>query len=158
MGVVDILTPQRVFVAGHDGPIASKTEALRRLATLLSHGRTDLTPAEIEVVLVEREKLQSTGVGGGVAVPHGVVDRLDRFVGALVLCPDPIDFEAIDQAPVSILFGMIGPKAPSEHIRTLARVSRFMRSDSLRERLLRTTSGREAFDLIAAEDRGTASP
>jgi hypothetical protein len=88
MRVLDILTSDRVSVAcDAEGLVRNKAEALRRLAELLSQGQEALSTDEIEQVLGDRERLQSTGVGGGVAIPHGAVDRLDRLVGAVLLCP-----------------------------------------------------------------------
>ena len=160
MGVSQILTPEHVSLAGaSEGVVRTKPEAIRRLSTLLVQGQAAVTREEIERVLTEREALQSTGVGGGVAIPHGAIDRLEHLVGAVLLCPDAIAFDAIDRAPVSILFAVIGPKrATGEHLKTLARVSRLLRDDRFRERLLGASSGREAFAMIADEEgRGTAS-
>jgi PTS system nitrogen regulatory IIA component len=157
MGVSDILTPNQVSVSNEaEGLVTSKREAIRRLALLLASRQTApaLVPAdEIELVLNERERLQSTGVGGGVAIPHGSIDRLDRTIGAVLLCPTPIAFDAIDGAPVSILFAVIGPRrATGEHLKTLARVSRLLRHDDFRTRLVSAANGREAYALIAAEE------
>jgi PTS system nitrogen regulatory IIA component len=138
--------------------VRSKSEALERLSVLLSRGQNVVSREEIDRVLVERERLQSTGVGGGVAIPHGSIEGLDRLVGAVLLCPTAIDFDAIDEAPVSILFAVIGPKrATGEHLKTLARVSRLLRDDQFRARLLRAASGPAAFDMLAAEE-GKVSP
>jgi nitrogen PTS system EIIA component len=152
MGVVEILSPERVSVASAaEGVVRSKPEALQRLAALLSNGAASRD--EIEKVLVDREHLQSTGVGGGVAIPHGSIDRLDRQIGAVLLCPTGIDFDAIDKAPVAILFAVIGPKrATGEHLKTLARVSRLLRDQGFRDRLLTASSGQAAYALLAAED------
>src|SRR5689334_7568079 len=119
MGVLEILSADNVSVANEaEGQIKDKAEALHRLAILLARGAHSVPADEIERVLYEREKLQSTGVGGGVAIPHGAIDRLDRLVGSVLLCPKPIDFDAIDKAPVSILFAVIGPKrATGEHLK-----------------------------------------
>jgi len=159
MRVLDIITADRVSVASDaEGPVRSKTEALRRLAELLALGQEALTTDEIEQVLVDRERLQSTGVGGGVAIPHGAVDRIERLVGAVLLCPKAVPFDAIDGAPVSILFAVIGPKrATGEHLKSLARVSRLLRDDSFRVRLLSAPTGREAYDRIATEE-GRSTP
>src|SRR6185503_19631130 len=111
MGVLEILNAERVSVANDtEGLVRSKADAIRRLADLLANGQQAIGAPEIERVLVERERLQSTGVGGGVAIPHGAIDHLDRLIGAVLLSPSPIDFDAIDSAPVSILFAVIGPK------------------------------------------------
>ena len=160
MRVLDILTVDRVSVASDaEGTIRNKQDALRRLAELLGRGQSVLSPDEIEHVLVAREKLQSTGVGGGVAIPHGAGEPLDRLLGAVLLCPQPIAFDAIDGEPVSILFAVIGPKrATGEHLKSLARVSKLLRNDGFRAQLLRAPSGREAFDMIAAEEGRVALP
>ena len=153
MGVVDILTAERVSVAGvAEGEVRSKIEALSRLGALLARNHAEVSAAEIEVVLFERERLQSTGVGGGVAIPHGVVDRLEAQLGAVLLCPRGIDFDAIDQEPVTILFAVIGPKKTGEHLKTLARVSRLLRLEDFRARLLAQPGGASAFELLHAED------
>lgn len=159
MGVIDILSPEHVSVSSAaEGLIRTKTEAIHRLAILLSTRQSLVTAVEIERALTDRERLQSTGVGGGVAIPHGSLERLDRTIGAVLLCPTPIEFDAIDGAPVSILFAVIGPKrATGEHLKTLARVSRLLRDDAFRVRLVGAVSGAAAFGLIAAEElRGTA--
>jgi PTS system nitrogen regulatory IIA component len=159
MGVCDILSRDRVSVAGVEGQqVRSKSDALERLSVLLSKGQNIVSIDEIERVLSERERLQSTGVGGGVAIPHGSVEGLDRLIGAVLLCPSAIQFEAIDGAPVSILFAVIGPKkATGEHLKALARVSRLLRDDRFRARLLSAPSGPAAFDMLAAEE-GRVTP
>ncbi len=160
MGVSEILTPEHVSVAGPaEGAVTSKGEAIHRLATLLAQRQTHATATEIEHVLAERERLQSTGVGGGVAIPHGAIERLDRTLGAVLICPRPIAFEAIDGAPVGILFAVIGPRrATGEHLKTLARVSRLLRDDAFRARLLAAPTGHDAFALIAAEEGRSSIP
>jgi PTS system nitrogen regulatory IIA component len=160
MGVSEILTPDHVSVAGAaEGPVTTKREAIHRLSSLLARRQSVVTVQEIELVLNERERLQSTGVGGGVAIPHGSIDRLERTLGAVLLCPSPIEFDAIDGAPVSILFAVIGPRrATGEHLKTLARVSRLLRDDAFRARLIAAGSGREAYALIAAEEGRASVP
>ncbi len=158
MGVLDILRAERVSVANaSEGIVRNKAEALARIARLLATG-TDLPATEIERVIVEREKVISTGVGGGVAIPHGGIAGLDRHIGAVLLCPAPIDFDAIDSAPVSILFAVIGPKGASgEHLKILARVSRLLRDDGFRQRLVTAETGSTAYDRISSEEtRGSA--
>ena len=86
MGVCDILSRDRVSVASVEGaPVRSKNDALKRLSVLLANGQDVVPTDEIERVLTERERLQSTGVGGGVAIPHGSVEGLDRLIGAVLL-------------------------------------------------------------------------
>jgi nitrogen PTS system EIIA component len=161
MGVCEILSPERVSVANEAGGLVrTKAEALHRLAQLLSQGTTKVHAEEIERVLVEREQLQSTGVGLNVAIPHGTIDRIERLLGALLLCPSAIDFDAIDNAPVKILFAVIGPKgATGEHLKALARVSRLFRSQDFRDKLLASVDGKSAFELMVDEEgRTTGGP
>ncbi len=130
-----------------------KPDALRRLSAMLATGSEPVTEERILQVLSEREALQSTGVGGGVAVPHGALEELDRQVGALLVCPKPVPFDAIDGAPVSILFALVGPKgAPAEHLKILARMSRLLRQETFRKQLAEAPRGRDAFDLIVATE------
>jgi len=152
MAVLQILRADTVSVANKaEGIVRTKSEALRRLALLLAPS-AGLSADDVERVLVEREKLQSTGVGGGVAIPHGAIDGLEQQFGAVLLCPSAIDFDAIDGAPVSILFAVIGPKrAAGEHLKTLARVSRLLRDDEFRRRLLTAPDGSAAYEIIATE-------
>jgi PTS system nitrogen regulatory IIA component len=153
MGVLKILRAERVSVANaSEGAVRTKAEAIHRLAELLATA-TDISANEIERVLVEREKIQSTGIGGGVAIPHGGITALDVHIGAVLLCPDPIEFDAIDSAPVSILFAVVGPKREAgEHLKILARVSRLLRQDEFRKRLLASPTGAIAFERISAEE------
>lgn len=154
MQVVDILHPRRVAVARDERErVRTKSEALHRLAQLLSSFDASLSVDSVEGVLVRREELQSTGVGGGVAIPHASVEGLDRIIGAVLLCPEPIGFDAIDGLPVSIVFAIVGPrKSTGEHLKTLAKVSRLLRDDDFRARLVQAASSEEAFGIIATEE------
>lgn len=160
MRFIDILNPERVSVAGAaEGVVASKPDALRRLGYLLSQPDGVAPSESIERVLSDRERLHSTGVGGGVAIPHGTLDGLPALRGAVLIVPDPIEFDAIDKNPVSILFALVGPKGkPGEHLKTLARISRLLREERFRAELLKATSGSAAFKLIAAEESRGSSP
>ena len=113
-----------------------KDKAIALLASMFGE-RDGVHTGEIERVLLEREALQSTGIGEGVAIPHGALPQLKEQVAALLIVPDGVEFQAIDDAKVSILFGVIGPKrATGEHLKTLARVSRLLRNKEFRARLL----------------------
>ena len=156
MLVDNVLSQERVSVAGtREGLVTDKASALRRLAGLLSSGCGGLEAERIHGVLAAREQLQSTGVGNGVAVPHGSLDSLEHQIGALLVCPQPIEFDAIDGEPVSILFGLIGPRgAPADHLRVLAQVSRLLRSDEFRVQLMQAQDGQAAYALVVAAERG----
>lgn len=152
VALANILSANRVSVANaSEGAVKTKSDALERLSAMLASGQSQVSGERILEVLSEREKLQSTGVGGGVAVPHGSVPELDKQVGALLVCPEPIEFDAIDGAPVSILFALVGPKgAPAEHLKVLAKVSRLLRQEAFRAKLANVHAGAEAYELIVA--------
>jgi PTS system nitrogen regulatory IIA component len=160
MRLTELLTPTRVGIE-RPGPSAhaassghfDKPHALARLAMMLATG-APVASAEVERVLVERESLQSTGIGEGVAIPHGALPQLESQCAALLIVPDGVGFDAIDGLPVTILFAVIGPKrATGEHLKTLARVSRLLRNKGFRDQLVGAGDAQVAYDLIAAEEQ-----
>src|SRR3954453_3420645 len=150
MRLTDLLSPERVGIRRNDGKGFDKDKAIALLASMFGE-HDGVTPEEIERVLLEREQLQSTGIGEGVAIPHGALPQLREQVAALLIVPDGVELQAIDDAKVSILFGVIGPKrATGEHLKTLARVSRLLRSKEFRSRLVHAPSASSVFELISA--------
>lgn len=153
MRLTDLLTPARVAVR-HNGTAhpMDKAAALNALAQMLTVG-TQVDASRAERVLAEREQLQSTGIGEGVAIPHGALPQLETQYAALLIVPEGIEFAAIDGLAVNILFAVIGPKrATGEHLKTLARVSRLLRNKEFRDSLLGAGSARAAFELIEASE------
>lgn len=152
MRLCDILTIDRIIVDAEGTQISSKDAALKKLAELLSPA-VGVPQAEVEDLLLERERLQSTGIGDGVAIPHTALDHAEQQAAALILCSRGVEFEAIDGKKVNIVFGVVGPKrATGEHLRTLARISRLLRDDSTRSRMVNASSREEVYGLIAAHD------
>jgi len=161
MHLTDLLSAQRIAIrrVQPGDPPLDKNGAVALLAELLATAEPagdsplSLGKDEVERVLLEREKLQSTGIGEGVAIPHGALSQLSGQVAALLIIPDGVDFAAIDERKVTIIFGVIGPKrATGEHLKTLARVSRLLRNQSFRDRLVASTSAQSVYDLIATEE------
>jgi PTS system nitrogen regulatory IIA component len=155
MHLTDLLTADRVAIerSNANGEF-TKARAISTLSSLLAGG-TKLPVDSIERVLTEREQLQSTGIGEGVAIPHGALAQLETQCAALLIAPNGVDFAAIDGEKVTILFAVIGPKrATGEHLKTLARVSRLLRNKSFRDRLVLAPSSNTAYDLIATEEGG----
>ena len=153
MRLTELLSEERVAIRHVDGahPL-DKPETIRLLAQMLARGAgSDVTA--VEHVLNERERLQSTGIGEGVAIPHGALPQLETQFASLLIVPEGVDFTAIDGLPVTLLFAVITPKrATGEHLKTLARVSRLLRNKAFRERLVAATSSKEAYDLISTEE------
>jgi PTS system nitrogen regulatory IIA component len=154
MQLTDLLTPDRVAVERAPAGDFTKPDALIALSKLLAGG-THLPPETIERILVEREQLQSTGIGEGVAIPHGALAQLETQCAALLIAPGGVEFQAIDGEKVTLLFAVIGPKrATGEHLKTLARVSRLLRNKGFRDRLIAARDSKTAYDLIATEEGG----
>jgi PTS system nitrogen regulatory IIA component len=157
MRLTELLSEERVAIRHHDDTHAlDKPATLRVLAGLLAPG-AHLDVATVDRVLTEREQLQSTGIGEGVAIPHGALPQLDTQFASLLIVPEGVDFAAIDGMAVNILFAVITPKrATGEHLKTLARVSRLLRNKAFRDRLVAVSSAKEAYHLISSEeaDRG----
>ena len=156
MRLTDILSADRVLVADTGQPISSKNEAMLRLSELLARG-SGTDASTLFKVLADREELQSTGIGDGVAIPHGSMDSLDQQTAAVLLCPQGIEFDSIDGRPARIVIGVVGPKrATGEHLRMLARISRLLRDGAFRDRLLSSPDGPAAFTVIRAEEESRA--
>jgi len=146
MKLSEILTLDRIdtHLAATD-----KSDVLRALSKLIAIGEA----ASIEKVLDAREKLASTGIGDGVAIPHGRVAGLDHFVAALAIRAEGVPFDAIDGRPASIFFAVVGPeKAAGEHLKCLARIGRVLRDDGVRTRLLSATGPADALAIVTGAD------
>jgi PTS system nitrogen regulatory IIA component len=135
----------------------SKRQALSIVAEIAARS-VDVTAADITAKLLARERLSSTGVGYGVAVPHARLRGLDRMHGVFVRLETPIDFGAVDEQPVDLIFALLAPADhPAEHLRALARVSRALRQADLRQQL-RQASGVDAIRALLVRDaRPTAA-
>ncbi len=155
MRLSDILSVERILVDIDGSVVKTKSDAIHRLSSLLSPAVGVDIPT-VEHLLLEREKLQSTGIGDGVAIPHCALDTAEHQALALLLCPLGVEFEAIDGEPVEIVFGVVGPKrATGEHLRTLARISRLLRDEQTRLRLLASANATAALELIEANESAT---
>lgn len=154
MLLTEILSPERIAVSKE---MMNGDQVLGRLSCLLSS-----EVGEQQVIcgkLQEREQLQSTGIGDGVAIPHTAVENVASQRAALVLCPQGVDFSAIDNNPVYIFFGVVGPKSEaSAHLKILAKISRLLRSPETRRRLLESDGPSQAYSLIEEHENSSVKP
>ncbi|MBI3203384.1 MAG: PTS sugar transporter subunit IIA [Myxococcales bacterium] len=151
MRLCEMLAVQRIHVDAA-GAVSDKKEALRLLAEYIAPV-VGSDEAALEEALAERERLQSTGIGDGVAIPHTAVDGAAAQAAALILCPKGVAFDSIDGEAVNIIFGVVGPKrATGEHLRALARISRLLRDSGVRRQLIESGDSDAAFRLIADHD------
>ncbi|QIK78706.1 PTS transporter subunit EIIA [Sphingomonas piscis] len=135
----------------------NKRSLLQQLSSLAA-SRLGLDPAMILASVSEREKLGSTGFGHGVAIPHGKVDGLNRIYCLLVRLAEPIDYKAIDEKPVDLVFLLLSPvDAGGEHLKALAAISRVTRHAHILEKL-RGARSRDALAavLLSADERDAA--
>jgi len=135
---------------------ASKRKALAVIAEIAARN-LKLDAGEILDALSEREQAGSTGVGHGVAAPHARLEGLDRMRGVFVRLDQPVEFEAVDDQPVDLIFALFAPKdAGAEHLRALARVSRLLRQADLREQLRQARTA-DAIHALLVQDTAARS-
>ncbi|MBY0510131.1 MAG: PTS IIA-like nitrogen regulatory protein PtsN [Rhodospirillaceae bacterium] len=132
MEISDLLQPEAV-ISGLKA--SSKKQALQELAKHAAQ-ITGANDRRIFETLLERERLGTTGVGNGIAIPHGKLADFKRLYGVFARLDRPIDFEAIDEQPVDLIFLLLAPEgAGADHLKALARVSRLLRDASVCEKL-----------------------
>ena len=134
---------------------ANKRQTLALIAELAARN-LKLDAGVVLDALTEREQAGSTGVGHGVAAPHARLAGLDRMRGVFVRLEQPVEFDAVDDQPVDLIFALFAPKdAGSEHLRALARVSRLLRQAELREQLRQARTADAVYALLV-QDMGPA--
>ena len=125
MPLSDLVAPQAVIPALK---VNNKKQALQEIAARAA-SLAGLTEREILDVVQQREKLGSTGIGNGIAIPHGKLAKLAQLFGLFARLDRPIDFEALDGQPVDLVFLLLAPEsAGADHLKALARVARLLRS------------------------------
>jgi PTS system nitrogen regulatory IIA component len=149
--LTEILTVQRVLPNLH---ASSKKQVLQELAKR-AEKETGLPERTIFDALLERERLGSTGVGGGVAIPHGTLKELDRIYGFFGRLEKPVNFDAADDQPVDLVFVLLAPEnAGAEHLKAVTRLSRIFRDETACKRLRELEN---AEDLLAVFTENQAS-
>lgn len=137
---------------------STKAGVLSELAALYARSDLAVAPEVIADVLEERERLASTGVGSGVAIPHGRLSDIPGVRLVLGMHRDGVDFDAVDGRPVHIFVGVLAPDGQaSQHLKVLARVSRLLRDSAFRERLLAAGSAEEAHRCLLEMDERHSS-
>ena len=146
----ELLSEDRIRV-----PLRSRTkdDLLRELVSLVTPGRDQATIEAVLDAVRERERDLSTGIGGGIAIPHGKTPVLEQLAMAAGVAAAPVDFDALDGQPVRLFFLLVGPESSAgAHVKTLARISRLLRRDSLRQALCDAGSPRSFLDVVQASE------
>ena len=150
MKLVDILRMERVIP---NLKATDKAGVLAELAQALVATGDVRDPHAVARVLMEREKLGSTGIGEGIAIPHGKLRDLAGVVAVFGRSLEGVDFDSMDGAPAHVFFLLLAPEnSASAHLKALARISRLLKDRSFREKLLQAASQEALFDIIAEED------
>ncbi len=152
--MLDLISPHAILPNLKAG---NKKQALQEMARKASE-LTGQHERAIFDVLLERERLGTTGVGHGIAIPHGKLSSLDRVHGVFARLERPIDFDAIDEQPVDLIFLLLAPEqAGADHLKALARVSRLLRDQSMCEKLRGAESGDAMYALLTQHEPSTSN-
>lgn len=150
----DLLSPHAVVAGLRAGSKKQVLQELARRAAELT-GRPERAVFE---VLLERERLGTTGVGHGIAIPHGKLPDLDRVHGMFARLERPVDFDSIDEQPVDLVFLLLAPEqAGADHLKALARVSRLLRDAALCEKLRGADSADAIYALLTHQESSRAA-
>ena len=145
MEISDLINDESVVESLH---VTSKKQALQDLSRRAAD-LTGLHERTIFEVLMAREKLGTTGVGNGIAIPHGKIPNLDRLYGLFARLERPIDFNSIDEQPVDLIFLLLAPEsAGADHLKALARVSRLLRDSAVCNKLRGTDKAEALYALL----------
>ena len=149
MKITDFLSRETIVPA-----LASrdKNAALEEMAEYL--GATHhLDKSKVLKVLLERERISTTAIGEGVAIPHGKLNGVERVVGVFARSPEGIDFASLDGAPTHLFFVLVAPEnAAADHLKALPRISRLLKDEAFRRRLMAGQSSQELYTIILEED------
>lgn len=151
MKIIEILEPSCIIA---DMAAANKEEALEELAATLVPGPEGLDLATVVEVLMERERLGSTGIGDNVAIPHGKLANLSGLKLAFGRSLKGVDFESMDGKLSHLFFLLLAPvNSAGLHLKALAKVSRMLMSASFRESLMQAAQGQEIYQLLSEKDK-----
>lgn len=156
MNMTELLSPDRVVCNYH---ASSKKRALEELSDLLARNVDEMDAIEIFEGLVERERLGSTGLGHGVAIPHARLPGREQAMGAFIKLHNGVDFDAIDQKPADLLFALLVPDHfTDEHLELLAGLARMFDDDALCQKLRQSGDKAQLFDvLMKSQEMGKLS-
>src|SRR3954471_2858630 len=153
MEISDLLQPESIVAHLKAGNNKQALQELARHASTI----TGVNDRKIFETLMERERLGTTGVGNGIAIPHGKLPEFKRLYGLFARVDRPIDFDAIDEQPVDLIFLLLAPEgAGADHLKALARVSRLLRDASMCEKLRGAESADGLYMLLTQSEAQAA--
>ncbi|UCH01075.1 MAG: PTS sugar transporter subunit IIA [Deltaproteobacteria bacterium] len=150
MKLSDIFKPQFIIpdLKAHD-----KKGVLEELSQIITEQEKSLNKGTLLQVLLERERLGSTGIGDGIALPHGKLRGLDKLLISFGRSIDGLDFESIDEQPAYLFFLLLAPEnSAGMHLKSLAKISRILKDGNLRQRLMGAETTEEIYKIIIDKD------
>lgn len=150
MKICDIIKPDQI-IAELNG--TSKEDVINELVDLFKTDDRIINLEKVRTAVLEREKIMSTGVGKGFAIPHGKTDAVKEIIAAFGKTKKPIDFAALDEQPVHLVFLLVGKDSlVGPHIKLLSRISRMMNKDEFRDSLLNAKTAEEIYSIFQEEE------
>ena len=150
MRISDILT-EGLIVTGLEGD--SKDDIIEKMVDLVGTSPKVLDIDKVRKAIFERERIMSTGVGNGFAIPHGKTDAVSDIVAGFAVTERPIDYESLDEKPVRLVFLLVGKdNLVGPHIKLLSRISRLMNKEEFRRKLLEQPSPADILELFRREE------
>ncbi|MFH5832813.1 PTS sugar transporter subunit IIA [Halalkalibaculum sp. DA3122] len=151
MNIVSLLHTENVI------PNLEAEDKIEVLNKLVDSLQSQVGAEELEAIreaVLEREKIMSTGVGKGLAIPHGKAEGIDDNYAAFAILKDQIDYEAVDGQPVKLVFMLVGPQSSNSlHIKMLSKISRLMNNTDFRNRLTSCTTADEIIGVFEEEEK-----
>lgn len=155
MTLLDILSPDSTIV---DLKGETKEEIIAELVDSLANNDAITDRDKVLQAVLEREKIMSTGIGDGIAIPHGKSDSVERLIAALGTQRRGVYFETLDGEPAYVFFLLVSPANVSgPHIKALARISRLLKNDEFKKKLIAAESSTAIIDIIETEESNTPS-
>lgn len=150
MKITDVLTE---LVIRTNLPGTSKDEIINAMIDLAASQDKVVDKEKLRTAIFEREKIMSTGVGSGFAIPHGKTDAVNDIVAAFAVTAQPIDYQSLDEQPVRIVFLLVGrDNMVGPHIKLLSRISRLMNKEEFRAKLLEAKTPAEILEIFRKEE------
>jgi PTS system nitrogen regulatory IIA component len=153
--ISEILPPEGIIL--NLKSCSSKRQVLKELASRAA-GSVPIEPQRLLDALIERERLGTTGIGHGIAIPHARLEELDHLIGLFARLDQPVDFEAVDDQPSDLIFLLLAPNsADADSLKALARISRVLRDPALQQRLRQEQDAKAVYRLLTQKPESHAA-
>lgn len=147
MNVIDVLPPENTFCGAPGG---SKKRVLENLSHFIAERMNNVDADDLYHLLLDRERLGSTGIGDGVAIPHCRMPGCNKITAALLKLEDPVDFDAIDNLPVDLVFALIVPEEQNDnHLQVLSSIAQLLQHESIRQQMRQATSNEILYQTVS---------